>query len=93
MSELKDEIEEVETPQEVESDEITQEVTGETEVNSDDKLDTLINIVTSLNEKFDTLMIKPEVPETEETEETPQETEETEEEMSIEEIDDLLQGV
>ena len=93
MVKLKDEIEELETVEEVESEEVAQEVTGETEVNSDDKLDTLINLITGLSEKIDTMMIQPEVEEEQIEEETETEVEEETEEMSVDEIDELLQGV
>ena len=93
MVKLKDEIEELETVEEVESEEVAQEVTGETEVNSDDKLDTLINLITGLSEKIDTMMIQPEVEEQPTEEETETEAEEETEEMSVDEIDELLQGV
>ena len=94
MAELKDN-EELETVEEVESEEVAKEVTGESEVNSDDKLDTLINLITGLSEKIDTMMIQPEVEEqpTEEEEETETVVDDNQEEMSIDEIDDLLQGV
>lgn len=94
MAELKEELEELETVEEVESEEVAQEVTGETEVNSDDKLDTLINLITGLSEKIDTMLIQPEVEEEQTEEVAEKEVEEKEEtEMSVDEIDDLLQGV
>src|SRR5699024_12276476 len=90
MAELKDELEELETVEEVESEEVAKEVTGETEVNSDDKLDTLINLITGLSEKIDTMIVQPEVEEEPTEEEQVEEQEETE--MSVDEIDELLQG-
>src|SRR5699024_11278450 len=69
---------------------ISKEVTGETEVNSDDKLDTLINLITGLSEKIDTMIVQPEVEEEPTEEEQVEEQEETE--MSVDEIDELLQG-
>ena len=91
MAELKEELEELETVEEVESEEVAKEVTGETEVNSDDKLDTLINLITGLSEKIDTMIVQPEVEEEPTEEEQVEEQEETE--MSVDEIDELLQGV
>ena len=93
MAELKEELEELETVEEVESEEVAKEVTGETEVNSDDKLDTLINLITGLSEKIDTMIVQPEVEEEQIEEETETEVEEEKQEMSVDEIDELLQGV
>ena len=92
MAELKDN-EELETVEEVESEEVAKEVTGESEVNSDDKLDTLINLITGLSEKIDTMIVQPEVEEQPTEEETETVVDDNQEEMSIDEIDDLLQGV
>ena len=73
--------------------ETTQEVSGETEVTLETQIITLIELVTSMNEKLDTLAVTPEPePEPEQEPDPEQETIELSEE-ELKSLDDDLQGV
>ena len=74
--------------------ETTKEVSGETEITLESQIVTLIELMTSMNEKLDTLAISP--PETEtETDPEPEQEQETIElsEEELKSLDDDLQGV
>lgn len=73
--------------------ETTKEVSGDTEVTLESQVITLIELVTSMNEKLDTLAVTPEPePEPEPEQEPEQETIELSDE-ELKSLDDDLQGV
>ena len=73
--------------------ETTKEVSGDTEVTLESQVITLIELVTSMNEKLDTLTVTPEPePEPEPEQEPEQETIELSED-ELKALDDDLQGV
>ena len=75
--------------------ETTKEVSGETEVTLETQIITLIELVTSMNEKLDTLAVSPEQTPEQETEQEQEQEQETIElsEDELKSLDDDLQGV